>query len=346
MKTPVPPPATAPLPLHWVGPLGLAGPEVTGEIPVPLATFETPLWPSVNRGARVTLQAGGIHAVVVDERMTRSVVLEAPDAETACRCWQHVCGARPELEAAAAQGSRFTRLLDVHAQVVANLLYLRFAFTTGDAAGHNMATLAAERLLGWLEQQHPELRYVSLSANYCTDKKVSAVNGILGRGRYVVAETTIPAQLCRRYLKTTPEAVVNLHIKKNLIGSLLAGSVRSANAHFANLLLAFYLATGQDGANVVEGSQGLTHAETRDGDLYFSVTLPNLIVGSVGAGKALPFVRAHLEQLGCLAPREPGANARRLAILAAATVLCGELSLLAALTNPHELMAAHCRWER
>ena len=112
------------------------------------------------------------------------------------------------------------------------------------------------------------------------------------------------------------------------------------------MLLAFYLATGQDAANIVEGSQGFTHAEARNGDLYFSVTLPNLIVGTVGNGKDLAFVQENLRQLGCLEERMPGANARRLAIICAAAVLCGELSLMAAQTQPHELMAAHLRLER
>jgi hydroxymethylglutaryl-CoA reductase (NADPH) len=126
----------------------------------------------------------------------------------------------------------------------------------------------------------------------------------------------------------------------------MAGGLRSANAHYANMLLAFYLATGQDAANIIEGSQGIVHAEVREGDLYFSCTLPNLIVGSVGNGKGIDFVEDNLRQLGCKEPREPGANARRLAAICAATVLCGELSLMAAQTNPGELMEAHIKLER
>jgi len=226
------------------------------------------------------------------------------------------------------------------------MIFVRFACHTGDAAGHNMVTHAADRLLSWLLEQYPDLTYGSISGNYCTDKKVSAVNGILGRGTYVVADTLIPGALCARFLKTTPARLVELNWRKNWMGGALAGSVRSANAHFANMLLAFYLATGQDAANIVEGSQGFTHTETRGDDLYFSVTLPNVIVGSVGNGKGLDFVQRNLEQLDCLAEREPGANARRLAALAGATVLCGELSLLAAQTNPGELMRAHLSLER
>ena len=127
---------------------------------------------------------------------------------------------------------------------------------------------------------------------------------------------------------------------------MLAGGIRTANAHYANMLLAFYLATGQDAANIVEGSQGIVHAELRGSDLYVSANLPNLIVGTVGAGKHLAFVRENLTRLDCVSDRNPGENARRLAGIAAACVLCGELSLLAAQTNPGELMAAHTQLER
>ena len=334
------------IPMHTVGPARLCGPEVDSEVSFPLATYESPLWPSVARGARVSMHCQGIHVVVADDRMTRSILLEAPDAARAVSVVQALRAHTPALAAAAEAGSRYTRFLDFHSQIVGSLIYLRLEMQTGDASGHNMVTAAADRVIEWLSVQHPELRYVSISGNYCTDKKATAVNGILGRGKYVIAEMTVPRKVCRRFLKTSPEQVVALNLKKNLIGTLLAGGIRSANAHFANMLLAFYLATGQDAANIVEGSQGIVYTEVRDGDLYFSTTLPNIIVGSVGAGKNLEFVRANLDALGCCEKRASGGNARRLAAIAGACALCGELSLLAAQTNPGELMQAHTRLER
>jgi len=201
-------------------------------------------------------------------------------------------------------------------------------------------------LLEWIMIRFPNLDYVSISGNYCSDKKVSAVNGILGRGKYVVTEILIPHAVCERVLKTTADKIVQLNIKKNLIGNILSGGLRTANAHFANILLGFYLATGQDAANIIEGSQGLVYAESQPNGLLFSVTLPNIIVGVVGSGKTFDFVRENLRQLGCLEEREVGQNARRLAIIAGAAVLCGELSLLAAQTNPGELMRSHLKLER
>lgn len=337
----------AAIPMRKVGPIHLTSAAETIKVAVPLATFESPLWPSVERGARVTDKAGGICTTVFDERMTRSVLIDAPAAAAALDLVQFVQAQRAALETVVAGTSRFARLIDIHFEVVGHLVWIRFEFSTGDAAGHNMATSAADALLAWILEQRPECAYGSISGNYCCDKKASAVNGILGRGKYVVAETTIPQRLVERYLHTTPEKIAALNLRKNWIGTSLAGGLRSANAHFANMLLAFYLATGQDAANIIEGSQGFTLAEARGADgLYFSVTLPNLIVGTVGNGKDLPFVQQNLRELGCLEPREPGANARRLAMICAATVLCGELSLLAAQTNPGELMAAHLKLER
>lgn len=334
------------VPMKTIGPVKIIGSEVNSEVMVPLATFESPLWPSTNRGAKVSRESGGILATLIDDRMTRSVLLEGKSAIDCHETCISLKNRYDELAHIVKESSRFTRLMDTHTQIVGNLLFIRFEFFTADASGHNMATQASDYLLEWILTQFPNLQYCSISGNYCTDKKASAVNGILGRGKYVVAEITIPRQVCQSVLKTTPEKIALLNVKKNLIGSIIAGGIRTANAHFANMLLGFYLATGQDVANIIEGSQGIVHAEVKNQDLYFSATLPNIIVGTIGNGKHLDFVKKNLQLLGCTEEREPGMNARRLAIIAAATVLCGELSLLAAQTNPGELMQSHIALER
>lgn len=336
----------AAIPMRVVGPVRIISSEIDEAVPLPLATLETPLWPSTHRGAQVCNKAGGIKAVIVDERMSRSVLMEADSAAEAHQAYLSIRARQAQLQQVISASSRYAKLIDMHAQVVGSLLYLRFELLTGDASGHNMVTLASDRMLEWILNEYPMLRYVTISGNYCSDKKASAVNGILGRGKYVVAEVTLPRTVCERFLKTTPEKIADLNIKKNLLGNIVAGGLRTANAHFANMLLGFYLATGQDAANIIEGSQGIVHAEVRQDSLYFSVTLPNLIVGAIGNGKHLDFVRENLQLLGCTEQREPGANARRLAIIAAAAVLCGELSLLAAQTNRGELMRSHVKLER
>ncbi|MEM9342509.1 MAG: hydroxymethylglutaryl-CoA reductase [Pseudomonadota bacterium] len=335
-----------PIPTQWIGPIKITGNVVDEEVSVPMATYETPLWPSTGRGARVSRKAGGIRCTLVDERMTRSVVVRAANAEVAYKAWRSLEAREDEVDAVVKSTSRFAHLLEMNRQIVGNLLFIRFECATGDASGHNMVTGAADALLAWILQEYPELEYASISGNFCTDKKVSAVNGLHGRGKYVVAEMEISRELCEQQLRTTPEKMAQLNVEKNLIGGVIAGSLRSANAHFANMLLAFYLATGQDAANIIEGSQGIVHAEARPDSLYFSCTLPNLIVGSVGSGKGNETVEDNLTRMGCREDRDPGENARRLAVLCAATVLCGEISLLAAQTNPGELMRTHFVMER
>lgn len=331
----------AKVPMEFIGPIKINSIELTGEFKVPMATYETPLWPSCNRGAKVSRLTEGISTVIIKDNMTRSIVLQASSAICAENVVANIKNRFAEIKLIATQSSRFVSLQEWQEQIVGNLLYLRFSFNTKDASGHNMATLAAENILNWLLAEYPVLKYISISANYCTDKKVSAVNGILGRGKYVVAEINIPRDVVVSVLNSTPEKIVELNIKKNLIGGILAGSLRSANAHFANMLLAIYLATGQDAANIIEGSQGIVHAEVINKNLYFSVTLPNLIVGTVGNGKNLPFVQQNFKQIGC-----EDLNSRALANIVAASVLCGELSLLAAQTNQGELMRTHCHFER
>lgn len=341
------PDSVTPIPTKWIGPIHIEGPVLSGEFEVPLATYESPLWPSCNRGADVSrMSPGGIHVEIADERMSRSVLFIAADAAGSLAAATQISARQAELAEVVAGQSRFARLLDIHSEAVGNLLYTRFEFATGDASGHNMATQASEALMDRILSWGLPLSYGSISGNYCIDKKAAAINGIRGRGKRVIADILIPHGVVAKRLHTTAQAIDQLNYRKNWVGSNLAGALRSANAHYANMLLAFYLATGQDAANIVEGSQGFTHTEQREEGLYFSVTLPNLIVGTVGNGKDLPFIGETMARMGLDAQREPGENSRALAGLIAATVLCGELSLLAAQTRPGELMDAHRKFER
>jgi len=345
--------AFANVPMEWVGPIKLQG-DLNEEISLPLATFETPLFASTARGAKLSRLTHGITVTLLSSSMTRSIALEGPDTQS-LRTLEKTLNL-DLLNPIVLKTSRFAKLINIQTEILGKLIYIRLVFSTGDASGHNMATQAAEAVLNFLLEQNKNLRYLSISGNICCDKKTSAINSLLGRGKSVMAEIFIERSLCEKYLKTSPEKIIELNTKKNLLGSILAGSLRSANAHFANILLGAYLATGQDAANIVEGSQGISFAELAldpknaktppsDG-LYFCIKCPNLILGTVGNGKDLTFVQENLKKLGCLEPRDYGKNSERLAMIIAAAVLCCELSLLAAQTNPGELMRAHHLLER
>lgn len=332
------------LPTKIVGPVKIVYENKIESVMVPLATFETPLWHSTQRGAFVSQKTAGIFAEVIDDAMTRSIILEANDLQNAISCRKWIENSIEFIANEAEKTSKYAKFRDIHIEIVGRIIYVRISVHTGAASGHNMLTKAADEIANVIIANCDGVKYVSISGNFCVDKKNSAVNGILGRGKRVVAEITVPKSVCNLILKTTPEKIVELNTKKNFVGSIIAGSVRSANAHYANVLLAMYLATGQDGANVVEGSQGITFAETIGDDLYFSVTIPNLIVGVVGNGKHLDFAKQNLALMKCFED-DPRASERFAAIISAAT-LCSELSLLAAQTNQGELMRSHIALER
>ncbi|MES2204619.1 MAG: hypothetical protein V4496_05285 [Pseudomonadota bacterium] len=181
------------IPMQTVGPMPIFGPELTDHVHVPLATYETPLWASVDRGARIASYCGqGICAIVTNERMTRSITLEASTIIEAQQAIHSILNNIDKLNDVVAKTSRFAKLIHIHPEQIGNLIYLRLEFTTGDASGHNMVTLASEHIQSWILEQHSELKYVAISGNLCTDKKVSAINGILGRGKSVIAELIIP----------------------------------------------------------------------------------------------------------------------------------------------------------
>lgn len=337
-----------PVPTKWIGPFTIHSETGTYSTHVPLATYETPLWPSVKRGARVANAAGGITVTLLKNCMTRSILVEASSARRAAEVQRTLECMKEELFLIAKKTSRFFHPKELFFHQVGTLLFIRLSGTTGDASGHNMVTKAQDAVLDWICRTIPDVHSVSVSGNLCTDKKVSSVNALLGRGKYIIAECSLSAELCAKYLRTTPKKIVDLNIKKNLVGSIINGGVQSANAHVANMLLALYLATGQDAANIVEGSQSLTyaHVEEATGALHFSVTLPNLIIGTVGGMKQLPHFQEAFEKMGCRPTDIPGNAAKRFAECTGACVLAGELSLLAAQTNPGELVRTHMVLER
>jgi hydroxymethylglutaryl-CoA reductase (NADPH) len=225
-----------------------------------------------------------------------------------------------------------------------NHVYLHFNFTTGDAAGQNMVTIATEAIYSHILRYAPvRPRYSFLEANCSGDKKASLQSFLLGRGKKVTAETVIPAQLVSRYLHTTPERIAE-YCSMGALGGVLSGTI-GVQGHFANGLAALYIACGQDAACVAESAVGVTRFEvTPAGDLYGAVTLPSLMVGTVGGGTKLPSQHACLEILGLAGP----GGARALAEVSAALCLAGELSLTAALCSnqfaqAHQRLARGCR---
>ncbi len=335
-------------------PLGIAGPfRVLGtrvgadeEIYVPMATTEGALIASVNRGARAIRRSGGAVVRVEDIGMTRAPAFRTSGIEATNHFLNWVDDNRDEIQSVCEATSGHLRLLEIKPQVIGSSVYLRFRFATGDAMGMNMATIACDRVVRDLIEPATGVPCIALSGNYCVDKKPSAINFLEGRGKRIYAEATLDSSVLEEVLKTRASSLIEVQYRKNLLGSIAAGAM-GFNAHIANVLAAVFLATGQDVAQVVEGAMGVTCIEPTDDDSVFaSVYLPDVPLGVVGGGTALAPQREALDIMSARTREgDPGGGAIRLAEILGATVLAGELSLLAAFTSG-DLAGAHERLGR
>jgi hydroxymethylglutaryl-CoA reductase (NADPH) len=316
------------------------------EVMVPMATTEGALLASINRGCAALRLAGGATVYVEDVGMTRAPVFRARSQREARAFLSWVTEHETEIREVAEGTSRFLKMTGVKPYVFGTTIFLRFRYTTGDAMGMNMATIACDRVVRDLIEPKTGIPCVALSGNYCVDKKAASVNFSEGRGKRVHAEVVLDAAILRDVLKTDSRSLVEVQYRKNLLGSIAAGAM-GYNAHYANVLSAFFIATGQDPAHVVGGSTGVTCIEPREnGAVYASIFIPDLPLGATGGGTALGTQAEALRVLGVVPdPERPGHAAMRLAEILGGAVLAGELSLMAAFTSS-DLARAHQRLGR
>ncbi|XP_073536103.1 3-hydroxy-3-methylglutaryl-Coenzyme A reductase isoform X2 [Phyllobates terribilis] len=330
-------------------PVGVAGPLILDnkEYQVPMATTEGCLVASTNRGCRAIMLGGGAHSRILADGMTRGPVTRLPSACEAAEVkgWLDSPEGFKVIKETFDSTSRFARLGRLQTSVAGRNLYIRFQSKTGDAMGMNMISKGTEKALSRLQEEFPELQVLAVSGNYCTDKKPAAINWVEGRGKSVVCEATIPANVVREVLKTSTTALVEVNIHKNLVGSAMAGSIGGYNAHSANIVTAIYIACGQDAAQNVGSSNCITLMEATgptNEDLYISCTMPSIEIGTVGGGTNLAPQQACLQMLGVqgASTEYPGKNACQLAQIVCGTVMAGELSLMSALAAGH-LVKSH-----
>ena len=317
------------IPLGAAGPLRVNGVSASGDYPIMLATTEAALVASVHRGARLISAAGGCAAALLNEAVNRSPAFTFRSMGEAGSFAYWVLDQVDKLKALVSETSRYAVLEDVSFAGEGNHLYLNFEFTTGDAAGQNMVTIATQVCFDYLLEYCPTKPLRSyVEGNLSGDKKASAQAFITVRGKKVCAEVEVPAALVRRFLHVEP-AGLEEYWKVSAIGGVLSGTI-GVQGHYANTLAALFAATGQDIACVAESAVGVTRLEcTEGGDLYAAVTLPNLVVGTVGGGTGLPSQSACLELMDLVGEGKAAAFAE----VTAGAVLAGELSIIGALAS-------------
>ena len=317
------------IPLGFAGPVIINGDNAKGKFIVPLATTEGALVASISRGMSVINDGGGARVTVFHDGMTRAPVFRTDGVDHCVRIMEWIENNRDNLSSIVETTTKHGKLTSVESFPAGRNLFTRFTYGTGDAMGMNMATIATEAICKEIESRTGAVM-VSVSGNMCSDKKAAAINMIRGRGKSVIAEARIPKDIVESRLHASTDSIVETNTRKNLIGSSLSATL-GANAHAANMIAALYIATGQDPAQVVSGSMTTTMCENMEGDLYISVRMPAVEVGTVGGGTRLPSQSEALAMIGCLGNEK----AKKLAEIVAVTVLAGELSTVAAQAAGH-----------
>lgn len=326
---------TLQMPLGVAGPMHIQGEHARGDFYIPLATTEGTLVASYSRGMRVISECGGVKTTVVKHSMQRAPVFTFEDALQARDFGEWLVQEFDAIKREAETTTSSGKLIEIEQYPVGNLLYTRFCYTTGDAAGQNMTGKATFAACEWINKTHPLKPGYILSGGIDTDKKHSQMNMIRTRGKRVIAEFTLKREVALERLGVDTRQLAEFR-QIGSVAALQAGSAYSG-AHAANGIAALFIATGQDEANVAESHASLVHAEiTPEGDYYYSVTLPSLIVATYGGGTGLATQRECLEVMDCYG----AGKARKLAEIVAATVLCGEVSLGAAVVS-QEWVSSH-----
>jgi hydroxymethylglutaryl-CoA reductase (NADPH) len=330
------------IPLGVAGPLQVKGMHAKGMYYVPLATTEGALVASVSRGAKAITLSAGAATLTENVGVSRGCVFQTSGIGQSKKMKEWIDKNRDTLSSVAQSTSSHLMLLSVACSFFGTYLFVRFSYDTSDAMGMNMVTIATNAVCAYIEKE-TGVRPVALAGNFDIDKKPAWLNFLFGRGRKVWAEVTIPHDILKNVLKTTSAHMHEVAISKNAYGSIASGSL-GFNSHFANSIAALFIATGQDVAHTTEGSLGITTTEISKDGLYVSVYLPDLVIGTIGGGTYLPTQREALELLGVFGGDE-GRNAACFSEIIAATVLAGEISLLASLAAG-TLAHAHQKFAR
>lgn len=318
----------AQVPLGFAGPLRINGEHAQGDFLIPLATTEGTLVASYNRGMKLLNVCGGVKCTVVGDAMQRAPVFVFEDARQAREFIKWVEANLPKIREEAESTSSVAKLQYIDSYLANKFAYLRFNFTTGDAAGQNMVGRATFAACSWIIDNYPDIQHFYLESNLATDKKASQINIMRTRGKRVTAEAVIRRDALIQHMRVEPEALA-YHYGISNIGSILSGA-NNNGLHSANAITAIFIATGQDVANVSESSAGVLYAElTGEKDLYISITIPSLIVATYGGGTNLPTQRECLELLGAYGK----GKVNKLAEIVAGAVLAGEISLGAAISS-------------
>ena len=329
------------LPLSIAGPLHIDGTYANGDFHVPLCTLEGTLSLSMTRGLYLTYQAGGITSRHIKQELSRSPVFVFETLSEAYDFLPWLEEHMDKIRAAAESTTRHGKLLSIEKHPIHNRVIMEFKYNTAEAAGQNMVTMATDAACRWINENYKSrnpFRYL-VESNFCCDKNPAQKTILHGRGHHVISSCTVPNALLKKLLRVDVDDIVQC-INDLHLGSQLAGVV-GLNLHTSNALAALYLALGQDVACVAENCVGIGTYEKIGGDLFVTLSMPSITVGTVGGATRLTQQHRNLELLGCTGEN----GSRKLAEIICASALALEISLAGAIVS-NEFARAHAQFGR
>lgn len=321
------------IPVGIAGPLHIKGGHADGLFYAPMATTEGALLASATRGATALSRSGGVNVRVIGQRMLRVPVFVLTDLNSALFFAEWVKDHYAEIAEQTRKYSNYANLVEVNTELMGRTVHVQFSYETGDAAGQNMTTTCTWQACQWViaqMQQFPGIEFENfmIEANLSNDKKVTYNSFLKGRGVRVLAECLLTDEVCQKVLKVTPKQLFTAY--NQFIGGSIASGMIGMNINIANVIGAIFTATGQDIACVHESSIGQLYLElTDDNEVYATLRLPSLVVGSVGGGTSLAQQKECLELIGCAGP----GCSHKLAEVIAGFCLALDLSTLSAIAS-------------
>lgn len=330
------------VPMAVAGPLKISGTYAHGEYYIPLCTLEGTLCMSMTRGLYLTYLSNGIKTTHIKQELSRSPMFAFKEIHETPVFTKWINKNFKQIKKAAESTTNHGKLLRIETHIIQDSVVLDFIYNTAEAAGQNMVTIATFEACKFIKEKYQAeqlIRYY-IECNFNCDKNPAYKTILQGRSHHIIASALIKSKPFKRLLHCTPEDYVEAWSKCSR-GSRLAGVVGN-NMHVANALAAIYLATGQDMACVAENAVGTVEFELRNkDDLYATLTMPSISVGTVGGGTRLKQQKANLEMLRCSGKN----SSKKLAEIVCACALALELSLGGAIVSD-EFAQSHAEYGR
>ncbi|MBN1182879.1 MAG: phosphotransferase [Bacteroidales bacterium] len=320
------------IPVGLVGPLLYMHDKEEELVYCAAGTLEGAMVASMNRGVKAVSQSSGFTAKVKHQRMVRAPLFILSNIKEVMLFKEWVEKHFKAIKEIAESHSNHARLIEIQPYEIDNSVHLKFVYTTGDASGQNMTTTCTWYAILWIAENFQKdtsipIGQFIIEGNGASDKKVSQYSAEKGRGVNVMAECYLKEEAINKVLRTTSEDMIAYFDTSRKLAQL--DGMVGYNINVANAIAAIFVATGQDLGSIHESAHGILNLEKAPDGLYVKLTLPSLVIGTVGGGTHLKKQKEALNLMKCYG----SGKVERFACLIAGFALALETSTYAAIVS-------------